>query len=607
MRFSSGTRIAERYEVVKLLGSGTVGTVVHVLDRSLDQQSLALKILHADLIGNDTILQRFQSEVMFARQLAHPHIVRVYDFEQKDNYYFLSMEYVVGCDLDVIIRSYQSRKLPLQEALFLLSQIAEGLSFAHQKNIVHRDLKPHNILIDSTGLAKLTDFGLAHSLESSLGLTRTGQMPGTPLYMAPEQFLGAPPTPKVDIYAFGILAFELLTGSPPFVSENFIAIGEQHRSEPLPIELLRQNAVPDWLEQLIVDCTKKDPADRVQSMRHVLGRLSDRATIDVGQSKTILRTVVRRRQRSYNLLSTRNLKVLRLGWCLFVLSLFCQLTLFEKNANLRLASYLYQIEQQLGYDMSILRKGIGFGKFSIGSDADLFAAAQFGIFEELEALIRAGMNPNIRDKEGNTLLHHAARLPARVPQYLISDEGVADPNLQNKNGETPLLVAVKAGNKRIVDEFLMNNASPTIADKEGNTPLLWAVSVGDLAIVESLVKPMMRYRPLRGTKIYTPTQRTREGLTALHLAVEAGRVAILKILINEFADVNERDSQGQTAIMRLVQQAPTDNTIQTLELLLQHNASLSARDDEGLTAFQYADANSNQYWADRLRQHRADS
>ncbi len=598
MPFTSGTSIADRYEVVKTLGSGTVGTVYHVLDRTLDRQSLALKVLHLDLINDNIILKRFHNEVMLARQLAHPHIARVYDLEQIDNAVYLTMEYVAGCDLEVILNSYSGRRMPCKEVRFILTQLAEGLSFAHQKNVVHRDLKPQNILLDRSGLVKLTDFGLAHGLESSLGLTKTGEAPGTPAYMAPEQFLGAEPDPRIDVYAFGILAYEMLTGKLPFIGNNFYSTGEQHRSAPLPLEPLQSLGLPDWLVKLVVDCTTKDSSQRTLTMTEVAGRLHEHRGNDDVQSKTQLRTVVRQQQRSNQLFSRQNINWIRSLSLLAVVVTFVLAVLWHDNSRRQLSVWLLPFEKELGYDTKFARDLISFGRYSALSANDILECARVGKSIEMETLIATGANLGVRDALGETVFHIAVRRDSLDLIYALLKD-VRHIDARNFKGETPLMLAVKAGNISHVGILLAKGASASVQDKTGTTPFLWAVSVGDLELVRLLLTSGTNRNGL------IRSRKTFDGRTAVHLAAERGRAEILDLLLHNSFDADVRDSSGLTPLMRLVQNRATPTARQTFQVLLNHQASLKARDDLGQTVFDYAATNTETYWQEILQANKA--
>ena len=256
-----GELIAGRYELEELVGSGGMSNVFRAHDRLLER-TVALKILHEQYTRDEDYVERFRREARAVAQLAHPNIVTVIDRGEQDGRQFIVFEYVHGQNLKDL-----SARGPLDpgEAIRLALQVARALSFAHDRGLVHRDVKPQNVLLNDDGQAKVTDFGIARSLDVH-GVTQTGTVLGTSDYIAPEQARGQQVDPKTDIYSLGAVLYELLTGEVPFSGENFVAVAMRHVSEPPPSVLSHRSDCPVRLDFAIQRAMAKDPSDRFASM-----------------------------------------------------------------------------------------------------------------------------------------------------------------------------------------------------------------------------------------------------------------------------------------------------------------------------------------------------
>ena len=258
-RFIPGAMLAGRYRIVSLLGRGGMGDVYRAEDLKLGQP-VALKFLPKDVVHRADRLTRLQNEVRVARQVSHPNVCRVYDIGEADGQHFLSMEYVDGEDLASLLR--RIGRLPPDKALELARQLCAGLAAAHDRGVLHRDLKPANVLIDGRGRVRIADFGLA-------GLADERHDPhvlaGTPAYMAPEQFAGQPTSTRTDIYALGLVLYEMFTGKPAFtiVGHDFLARVDDRLPPTSPSSLIPD--VDPAVERVILWCLERDPALRPPS------------------------------------------------------------------------------------------------------------------------------------------------------------------------------------------------------------------------------------------------------------------------------------------------------------------------------------------------------
>lgn len=248
-------------KIISKLGEGGMG-VVYLAEHIILKKRFAVKSLSTALSGEPQFRERFFREAQNQALISHPNIVQAVDFFEEKGQYFLVMEYVEGKELGELIKS--EGKLSEQEALSLFKDILAGLSFAHKKGVIHRDMKPSNILIDETGRARITDFGIA-ILAGGKRLTSTGVPVGTAEYMSPEQIKHPQAINKQsDIYSAGLVLYEMLTGYLPFEGETDFSIQEQQVNSPLPDPRLKNPAISSALAQCIQKATQKDPAKRFQ-------------------------------------------------------------------------------------------------------------------------------------------------------------------------------------------------------------------------------------------------------------------------------------------------------------------------------------------------------
>ena len=272
---SPGTVLMGRYEILVRIGQGGMGTVYKANDHELDR-IIALKTIRPDLAANNTALRRLRQETLLARQVAHRNVIRVYDLGVSGALRFITMEFVEGHDLRSVL---ELRKcLTPEEAVPILEQICHGLSAAHGENVVHRDLKPQNVLLSPGGRVRLMDFGLARSFEDT-GVTHTGSILGTPAYMSPEQALGEQGDVRSDIFSFGVIAYELLTGQLPFPSQTLSeSLLSRTRGRARPIEVV-DPTLPRWLACIVMRCLERQPADRFSNAGEIITALRDRDTL----------------------------------------------------------------------------------------------------------------------------------------------------------------------------------------------------------------------------------------------------------------------------------------------------------------------------------------
>lgn len=257
-----GRLLGDRYKVKRTIGGGGMANVYLGHDTILDRE-VAIKVLRLDYANDDEFITRFHREAQSATSLSHPNIVNMYDVDDEDDIYYMVMEYVEGMTLKEYIQHYGA--VPVQEAISIMQQLTSAITHAHANNIVHRDIKPQNILIDSRGQVKVTDFGIALAL-SATALTQTHSVLGSVHYLSPEQARGGVANKKSDIYSLGIVLFELLTGQIPFTGQSAVSIALKHLQTNTPSLRNWIPDIPQSLENVVLKATTKDPFQRYQSV-----------------------------------------------------------------------------------------------------------------------------------------------------------------------------------------------------------------------------------------------------------------------------------------------------------------------------------------------------
>jgi serine/threonine-protein kinase len=271
----AGSVLGGRYEIRQQLGAGGMGVVYRAFDRELGE-SVAIKTLRPDLVGDASLLERFKQEIRLARKISHPNVVRTHDLGEAGGTYFITMEFVEGTALDEVIR--RRGALPLPVTLTIGRQLCRALEVAHAQGIVHRDIKPPNLVVDAQGFLKVMDFGIARLMEgrqpvAGAGLTAAGSVIGTPEYMAPEQLLGQTVDGRTDLYAAGIVLFECATGKRLFTGDSFATVLMKQVQDPPPDPRTLVPGLPDAFVAVLLKALAKEPAERWSSAAELLHAL----------------------------------------------------------------------------------------------------------------------------------------------------------------------------------------------------------------------------------------------------------------------------------------------------------------------------------------------
>jgi eukaryotic-like serine/threonine-protein kinase len=268
LHLEPGTELGPRYRIESLLGKGGMGAVYRAHDKELDR-TVALKLIRSELVSEPEAMQRFKQELLLASRISHKNILRIHDLVEVSGTKFISMACIDGKDLHSLLK--KEGHLPLDQTMSIARQLCAALDAAHSEGVIHRDLKPQNILVDHEGNAYVSDFGLAKSLEASAAkMTHTGQLLGTPQYMAPEQVQGKPADRRSDIYSLGLIFYEMATGVLPFAAESvYQTMMLRTRERPKDPKLLNPD-VPDFFARIILRCLECDPDRRYQNAREII-------------------------------------------------------------------------------------------------------------------------------------------------------------------------------------------------------------------------------------------------------------------------------------------------------------------------------------------------
>lgn len=275
--------IVDHYEIIKMLGHGGMSRVYLAYDKHT-QQHVVLKFLNDDLMGNIAVFERYKREAEIGSRINHPHVQHMLNVNEERSDHYLVMEYIQGRTLRAVLEEYAPQPLPIPDALRITEQVCDALRYCHEHGVFHRDIKPENIMILEDGSVKIIDFGVA-LLEGARRVTWRGMTGtvGTPDYMSPEQLKGERGLAPSDIYAVGIILYEMLCGHTPFDGENVFAVMNQHVSQDPPSILECNPSIPHALATVVMRAIRRDPDKRYHSMQEMQHDLQHLETVKVTQ------------------------------------------------------------------------------------------------------------------------------------------------------------------------------------------------------------------------------------------------------------------------------------------------------------------------------------
>jgi tetratricopeptide (TPR) repeat protein len=280
-----GSEFGPRYRIDALLGQGGMGRVYKAYDKELDR-TVAIKVVRQGMMGEADALKRFKQELLLASKISHKNILRIHDMGSVGDTRFITMAFIEGRDLHQIIKD--NPKMPLDRVLKYARQLADALAAAHAEGVVHRDLKPQNLLVDKDDNLYVSDFGLAKSFEEgAVGMTKTGAFLGTPRYMSPEQVEGRPADQRSDLYAYGLILYELLAGDVPFTGESTLKVMYQRIQETPKSPKLLNPALPNWIVRITMRCLEREADKRYQSAYEILADLQGGASGSASGSRSV--------------------------------------------------------------------------------------------------------------------------------------------------------------------------------------------------------------------------------------------------------------------------------------------------------------------------------
>lgn len=626
--------IGQKYRLVSPLGQGAMGVVYRAEQLDVEGHVLrevALKMLRSELSRDPEFARRFLREVRITARLRNPHTVIVYDsgVDEEGQLYY-TMEMIQGRTLKELLRA--QAPLPVERVVKIVGQICEALAEAHSlpEPVVHRDIKPANIFLEKhqkEDWVKVGDFGIAKILgEETSGLSHTGASPGTPRYMAPEQWRGQEADGRADLYALGIMLYEMLTGESPFVTtDGPLALMYQHlQNRPRPLPPSIPAGIGQQVERLLAKTPQERPANALlvrQALEAALAREEDQATIilqseartsdqsriasevaasngspagapsaqarissapaEFTSSQSAAPSIDRKTYWAspygYKIIGGLILLVLVSGGLWYRRSLKLSPAIPQQTQAEAAIQQGQEKQETVGAQASRQQDAVGQEK----TNTDLILAARSGSMDLVQTLLSQGTNVNVRDNEDRTALMWTAGNGATdLVQFLLSKG--ADVNTKDKEGKTALLWATS----RIPDKYnlvqtlaetvqvlLTNGADISAVDKEGKTALLWAASNGYADIVRILL-----------AKDVAIDVQDEEGKTALLWAVNNDHLDVVRILLAKGAAVNMPDEEGKTALMA----AASAGYLDIARALLAKDVDLNYKDNDGRTALMWA-------------------
>jgi serine/threonine protein kinase len=566
LRTALPPEIDSRYELLRVLGAGAVGTVYLVRDTRQNNRLCALKLLYPHLCAEERTLRRFKREVLLSRHLPHPAIAQVYEFHQRnlETAYFV-MEYIEGRTLAECIA--EDSPLNLRRVYFLSWQIASALMTAHQKGIVHRDIKPQNIIVTADDLVKVTDFGLACLVEDDAGLTKTGASLGTPQYMSPEQFRGEKVGTQSDMYSFGVLLFELLTGQRPFSATVFYELALQHLTLEFPdVRTLRPDT-PDWLAECVIDSTRKESSQRRLTAKDFVERFAE--VLDdryLQQQETIRR---RRRSQQIHRVLRKTPWIAGVGLALSAVLVFLTAIMarFDSESYREVGTAVITIERRLAVALPLTRKIFG---LRVGwSDRDrvssfvLSSGGDKANLSDASILLRVGAFEELDPGARRELVQKFCRGgDSSLTEMIFADRAMLDDF--DSSGNPCVHQAVIRVESGMFDRLQRLGADPHQPNAYGETVYHHHAKMGSTHWLQTTAhSTFVQITP------EVMNMRDTYGLTPLHVALRRkAEPSFVRLLIRLGADIAEPFPDG-TPVLEYVKMAyPAEKQVQIKRALL---------------------------------------
>ena len=479
---NSGALVGNRYQLLEALGAGGMGWVFRARDVKLDQMEVALKFLYPHLVSDSHALARFRNEVLVARKLIHPSIVRTFTFESDQHHAYIVMEYVSGRTLKEHLATECPAGMSADLAISTALEIAVAMHHSHMFGVIHRDLKPDNVMLSHEREVKVSDFGLASSMRRQGEHTNAGQLLGTPYYMAPEQFRGEVLDTRADIYSFGILLFELLYGVVPFDDVSLYALAKKHERCAIQPPPGRTTDVPGPMWDIVEKATRKVARERFESFAEVVHALEALAP---APSKLGLTAAPSSQEPDDQPPATPQRRRISKRFLLFEIVAALLLAIYWVRTNSIIRTYvtipLLRFEQATNIRLSTLRTILAIPiELNSTSLAEDYERGAFGLVPR----IWTGEDPNSernRNSRGQYVLHLAVKnADADAFGFLLNSD--ADPNVRAHDGTTPLHEAANNHLYAFADRLLQKGALPDLAASNSLTPLLRAAQTKDSAL-----------------------------------------------------------------------------------------------------------------------------
>lgn len=569
------TLLDGRYQLVSALGSGATGTVFLAEDQNLNSEALAIKILHPHLLLSDESYSRFRAETRITMRLSHPNILTCFGMGQHGNQIsFLKMEYCDGTSLaDLIDRKPQHRKLT--ELICILRDIASALEYAHLQGVIHRDLKPENILIGEDREVRVADFGIAQIVRQEARLTGQGDILGTPYYMSPEQLRSELIDGRSDMYSFGIMAYEVITGQLPFTADSFWELAELHISAPLPVEPLERVHTPPWLIDLVAGCVEKDRHKRLNSMSEIYNILEQHCPLeqspdrDRKRSPSFLEQPSQEESSKFVFTFQKNYdRVVRYSFSVFILLVLFLAPRINSSVDWRYNIVAFRIERIFGVKLPWVRK-LMHVPAHISYPESMFGSGPEFKHETL-SLLKAGYEVNVySESRGEYPIHYVVYRFAdcQIVRYLVEYGALV--NVSNRAGQTPLFIAVLRGEPETVEFLLSEKADPNIATLEGLVPLSQAAKSSRYDIARSL---------LEQSRVPIDVNRADlQNQTPLHFAVPSGHRKLVELLLTHGADPTLVNDDGDSPLTLAKSLQPRKRYAAVIELLEKQSVPEDAR------------------------------